>query len=245
MKGQVIMENTKITKKCIYCGKPYFKKGNFEIPHCDCGCSLFHTDEFLERVRKREDLRIRYVNARFPVNIRKLRLNQLTCENKDEAGVYAHCFIPNNGRGYHYIGKNGNGKTTLAVCIGKELVAKGYNVRFITFSECIGLLQSTYSLKSKTTFKQKIKQILSYDFIIFDDFGKETYKDKTFSDVFEFLNAVYSQNKNIILTSNRDSVEKLKNTPSFLPILDRLKHIAKIRKFNNESYRSRSNEDEK
>lgn len=231
---QANMENI---KTCKYCGKPYILKYGFYIPACDCGCDYYSTDEFKKRVQKRVSLRLRYKSANFPKNLRNFRLRDLTCEHLNEANVYAYCFHNNTGRGFHYIGKTGNGKTTLAVCIGKELIAKGYSVKFLTFSDCISLLQSTYSTRSPLTFKQLLKNFLAYDFLILDDFGKETYTSKTISDIFKLVNALYINKKNTILTSNFDAIEKLKVIPEFSAILDRLRAIAQIRKFNNPSYR--------
>lgn len=224
-------------KKCKYCGKPYKQKYGFYIPSCDCGCNYYMTDEFKTRVNKRTEMRLRYKSANFPKNLRNKRLRKLTCEYNNEAGVYVHCFHNNTGRGFHYIGKTGNGKTTLAVCIGKELVAKGYTVKFMTFAQFINILQSTYSLKSSLNFKQMLNKFLQYDFLILDDFGKDTYKDKTIADIFNFINALYINKKNIILTSNTDAVEKLKSLAEFSAILDRLRSLAKIRIFENQSFR--------
>lgn len=227
-------------KKCKYCGKPYKQKYGYYIPNCDCGCDYYMTDEFKNRVKNRTDLRLRYKSANFPKNLHNMRLRKLTCEHFNEAGVYVHCFHNNAGRGFHYIGKTGNGKTTLAVCIGKELIAKGYTVKFMTFAQFINILQSTYSLKSNLSFKQMLNRFLQYDFLILDDFGKDTYKEKTIADIFNFINALYSNKKNIILTSNTDAIEKLKQLPEFSAILDRLRALAKIRIFENKSYRLRT-----
>jgi len=139
--------------------------------------------------------------------------------------------------GFHYVGTVGSGKTTLAICIGKELLLKGYSVKFMTFAQCIRLLQSTYSSKNPLTFDEQLAELVKTDFLILDDFGREVYKDKALENAFDLFNSIYNNKNNVLLTSNPEMIEKVKKIPDFSAMLDRLHKMAKYREFTGKSFR--------
>ncbi len=242
------MKNTDVTNLLVYpasnstcavCGKPYkfFKPDNAVnikgvwIPDCFCNDNKDYRKERFYKVRDS------YKDANFPPILHGERLRKLTCEHKEEAELYVMRFRPKRLMGFHFVGTVGNGKTTLAVCIGKELVRKGYTVRFMTFAQCMRILQSAYSPRSRYSFDEQLQAFLKIDLLILDDFGRDGYKEQKLADAFELLNALYNAKCNVILTSNPEMIEKVKAIPDFHAMLDRFRKLAKYRAFVNPSYR--------
>ena len=236
-------------KKCPICGKPYINKiiGNkdfsFEINTPDCNCLEIQEEKkriFIERVEHRKLLKHRLKNAEFPFDTLGKRLKTRTCEHIETAKEYIKNFKPRSRQGLYFVGRVGNAKTTLAVCIGKELIRKGYKVKFMVFSQAIRLLQSTYGVKNPLDFMEQVKELAKYDLLIFDDFGREAYKDRTLTDVADFVNCIYTEKCNVIITSNPEMVEKIKQIPDFEAMFDRFFQMTQRKDFKNTSYR-RSN----
>jgi DNA replication protein DnaC len=231
-------------KKCSICGKAYehkqfiFSSSGIWIPNCKCEEELEEKRKNREKAKQaRKDLCRRYKKAGFTAKSRGKRLNHLTCEHLNESKIYVECFQPRMAKGFHFVGPNGNGKTTLSICIGKELILKGYCVQFMTFSDCVRLLQSTYGNKNSLEFKEQMQELAKNDLLILDDFGREAYKDRTLTDVFDFLNFLYNKKANVILTSNPEMIEKIKQIPDFRAMLDRLYEMSHYREFKRKSYR--------
>jgi len=241
--GDCIKEAIQINKTvCPYCKKPYVMKtyGPVTIPVAACNCEEIERlkqEQFKARVTARKTLKERFLKADFPYDTKGKRLKTRTCEHIETAKEYVKNFKPRKRQGLYFVGKVGNAKTTLAVCIGKELILKGYKVKFIVFSQAIRLLQSTYGTKNPLDFMEQVKELSKYDLLIFDDFGREAYKDRTLTDVADFINYLYTNFNNIIITSNPEMVEKIKQIPDFEAMLDRFFQMTKRKNFKNKSYR--------
>lgn len=240
-----VTKNIESDKKvCSLCGTPYEHKQfnpntrGIWIPACDCEKKKAEQEANIAKLRQaRKELRKRYREAGFPPISRGERLRKLTCEHRSEAGVYCSCFKPKGMCGFHYVGTVGSGKTTLAICIGKEMILKGYSVKFMTFAQCIRLLQSTYSSKNPMTFDEQLAELVKTDLLILDDFGREVYKDKALENAFDLFNSIYNNKNNVVLTSNPEMIEKVKKIPDFSAMLDRLHKMAKYRDFKGKSFR--------
>lgn len=242
----MIQEEIKTEHKCQICGKPYLEKQvNFKhfsriIYVADCNCeekTAQKKEQFLKNIENRQILRKRLIDATFPFDTLGKRLKTRTCENIDIAEEYVANFRPRQRYGLYFVGSVGNAKTTLAVCIGKELIKKGYKVKFIVFSQAIRKLQSTYGTKNPLEFMEQVEEFGKYDLLIFDDFGREAYKDRTLTDVADFVNYLYTNKNNVIITSNPEMVEKVKEIPDFDAMFDRFFQMTRRVNFKNKSYR--------
>lgn len=242
---QSIAEKHEDIKSCPICGKEYkptllSNKRTLYFPDCKCEELVRKAEEDkIARFKAKWAMRKKIKDANIPFIMRnsKTRLKNLDCENLEEAKAYVNFFRPRRARGFHYVGQVGNGKTTLAVAIAKELIRKGYNVKFYTFSQAMRILQSSYSAKNPLSFDEQLKEFLKVDLLIFDDFGRDGYKEQKLADAFEFLNALYNNRNNVILTSNPEMIEKVKAIPDFMAMLDRFHKMAKYRGFAKPSYR--------
>lgn len=242
----MIDEEIKTEHKCKYCGKPYIEKNikfkefykTFYVADCDCEEKAQQQQEqILKNIEHKKVLRKKLKDATFPFDTMGKRLKTRTCENVEIAREYVANFRPRQRQGLYFVGSVGNAKTTLAVCIGKELIKQGYKVKFIVFSQAIRKLQSTYGTKNPLEFMEQVEEFGKYDLLIFDDFGREAYKDRTLTDVADFVNYLYTNKNNVIITSNPEMVEKVKEIPDFDAMFDRFFQMTRRVNFKNSSYR--------
>ena len=234
-------------RKCEICAKPYIKRtlsmgasGNktFYFPDCDCREKAQKREEERQRrIKEFQKLKSNLKDANFPFDTMGARLKTRTCENLEVAREYVKSFRPRQRQGLYFVGSVGNAKTTLAVAIGKELILKGYKVKFIVFSQAIRKLQSAYGTKNPLDFMEQVEDFGKYDLLIFDDFGREAYKDRTLTDVADFVNYLYTNKNNVIITSNPEMVEKIKQIPDFDAMFDRFFQMTRRVDFKKSSYR--------
>lgn len=230
-------------RKCPECGKEYVPKeydkiGIVYVAACDCSKKKeIEEQERQERIYNYQLLKRRLKDANFPYDTLGKRLKTRTCENIEAAKEYIKNFKPRSRQGLYFVGKVGNAKTTLAVCIGKELILRGYKVKFMVFSQAIRVLQSTYGTKNPLDFMEQVREFAKYDLLIFDDFGREAYKDRTLTDVADFVNYLYTNLNNVIITSNPEMVEKIKQIPDFEAMFDRFFQMTQRKNFKQTSYR--------
>ena len=232
--------------KCETCGgkrteKTFFIGKNLKtilVDSCNCLKIKREQEENLSiRVEKRRMLKARYKKALFTRKQRGMRLKNLTCEYKLKAENFVKNFSKRQ-KGLFFIGKTGNGKTTLANSIGKELLLKGYSVLTMNFAEYLNKLQQTYSNKSEITFDELLEQWTNKtDLLIIDDFGRESYTDKRLENTFLFFDKLYNNCTTYIITANPENMAKLKNIPEFNALLDRLAENLHKVKFEKGSFR--------
>lgn len=236
--------------KCEICGaekerKEYNICGDTKImyfPTCECEYKK-QTDKDLinRRIDKRKILKNRYMSAKFTRKQRGKRLSRLSGEYITEAKYFIDSFKPRSSKGLFFIGKTGNGKTTLANCIAKELLIKDYKVISMGFAEYLNKMQQTYSPKSETSFDDLLDKWTNYDLLVIDDFGREKYTDKRLENVFLFFDKLYNNCTTYIITANPESIARVKEIPEFNAIFDRLSEQTDKLIFNNKSYRRENN----
>lgn len=252
----MILKESNKEHKCQICGKPFVEKSinlkfaggqvykkTFYVIDCDCEAKKAEKQAQIARtIENKKILRKRLQDANFPYDTLGKRLKTRTCENIEIAQDYILNFKPRTRQGLYFVGSVGNAKTTLAVCIGKELIKQGYKVKFIVFSQAIRKLQSTYGIKNPLDFMEQVEDFGKYDLLIFDDFGREAYKDRTLTDVADFVNYLYINKNNVIITSNPEMVEKVKEIPDFNAMFDRFFQMTKRVNFKKSSYRREKRE---
>ena len=229
-------------QSCKYCGKAHklLTVGAYSayVPDCEClSKKQMEETEQKERISKFKNLSKRYKIANFPYDTRGKRFKKLKSEHVIQARKFINGFKPRQRQGLMLIGNVGNGKTTFAVCIGKELLLRGYKVKFLGFSNAIRLIQSSYGKENPLSFTEQVDELAKYDLLIFDDFGRETYKDRTLTDVADLINHLYTQKTNVIITSNPEMIAKIKKIPDFNAMLDRFAEMTETIFFTKASYR--------
>lgn len=159
--------------------------------------------------------------------------------------------VKSNGYGIYLYGVCGTGKTHLAACIVKALVAEIQPVLFTSFIEISKALREGYSGKSKATEDRYLASVADIDFLIIDDFGTEVlYKldrngnreaDTWMQEkVYDVLNLRYNNQKATIFTSNYSINQLIKERGLSEKTADRISAMSSaIMKIEGASYRKR------
>lgn len=140
-----MIDDVKIEKipRCPYCGKPKRKKEmsanikNLEgkvlkpiilwIDNCNCENEIKIREEIRkEKIKRIKELRKQYKSAGFTRRQLGIRFRHLNNEHKEMFEKWIKEFKPRKSKGMYLYGGVGNGKTTSASCIAKELVKLGY-----------------------------------------------------------------------------------------------------------------------
>lgn len=113
------------------------------------------------------------------------------------------CFEQNLG--LYFYGSNSSGKTYLTVLLCNELIKLGYKCYFTSIAQEISTIQKAFG-----SGEDKLSGIISdmqyYDFVFFDDIGKESIGDRKSAYnsriMYEIINARYNAQKPTIFSSN-------------------------------------------
>ncbi len=226
--------------ECMFCHKPYKeeeyevcgRKGTIPVPQCDCEAKELKRQEEAEKERARQ----RLVEALgLPPKLRPFTLDNIECEHRAEARLFVEGFKPHR-KGLFLWGANGNGKTTLAAVICKELAYRGRRVLFTTMSSILNKMEEG-GIGRAANVKRLLRELQTYDFVVFDDYGREDYTPARLQNVFLILNTLYEWQVTFCMTANPECINRIKNIPELAAIKDRLSEVLINWKFSNPSFR--------
>lgn len=232
-------------KQCDTCGKDleYFRPavivGGEEIMpartmKCICDCEKARIEKAIklkEEEKAKAKLIEKYKAAKIPPRYADFNFKNIVLEGQKEIAInYCDNFELNRlaGLGMFFIGSKGTGKTTLAICMLKDLLSKGYSAVCMNFSEILDRLFIATDYKTTKSKSEVLEEIMQFDFIILDDFGREAYSPKMLELAFLFVDALNKQKKCIVITANPEMITLLKDRKRFAyaeqfgAILDRL-----------------------
>ena len=222
---------TKNTLACPTCNKS--KKLNLikvmginkEIYVNDCKClSRTENEANLDRKVKENKAKcnVPYIYSKtFFSNINK-NLNTEKCRD------YALKFKPLSGEGISLIGNVGTGKTVLLSCMCHSVIGQGYRAYFTPMNEFLNKIIDVYKIKNNTeTETNIIKGLLNYDFIAFDDLGREKLTEKKIELFHIIIDKLITNKKSIAFSANSIMIKKLMGIPELEAPLDRLRGLSK------------------
>jgi DNA replication protein DnaC len=204
--GRSILDNRDRLPRLDACRKPNVSPD---------GTVSWHTCPVQESYRHKVLCERLLGEAKIPPRFARRTLGTFKPRDKDSRAALkaAQSFISDWGRpdlqGLLIVGKNGTGKTHLAVAIMHELIKKGVAARFYSSVEFLELAKEGF--KNETT-RQTIEALAAIPLLVLDDLGKEFIKrsaasiditDTWANEVFySLINARYEQDKPLILTTN-------------------------------------------
>ncbi len=111
-----------------------------------------------------------------------------------------------------FMGNVGTGKTTLSVCIAKELLKKGYSVIYFSAVSLFDQLAAAHFSKDRSEAdSEPLRDLYSCDLLIIDDLGSELTNSFIEEELFVLLNERQIRDKRIIISTNA-SVDNLRST---------------------------------
>lgn len=226
--------------KCETCGKPYkeqfidgLNKGFF-VPNCDCDTKRLQAEK--ETAIKQAKLR-RVASLGLPPIYDNLWLKNLNCEYVFNAQIYVEGFNPKRSKGLFFTGSNGNGKSTLAAVICKELAWRGYKALFTTMSDILDKMEEGCGFNRAETQQKLLKSLKTYDFIVFDDYGRENYTPTRTQNAFRIIDTLYINNIAFCLTCNPECIKRIADIPEMAAIKDRIGQVLTPYVFRADSFR--------
>jgi len=136
------------------------------------------------------------------------------------------------------LGKTGEGKTQLAIALGKRFCQEGHSAQFHTVSL---LFEEVLSARASGKYLKFIRDIKKIDLLILDDFGLRNYTHAEATVLMDVLDGRYRQGS-VIVTSQVDPMgwTKLFEDPVIgEAIVDRLKNPSQKIVLKGGSYRER------
>jgi DNA replication protein DnaC len=153
------------------------------------------------------------------------------------AGAFESIMLP-RGACLILTGNPGTGKTHLACAVLSHVMRNGYSGLFITVSDMLRTIRSTYNPSSQMTEQEVYDRYISADLLVLDEVGLSIGKDSVREVlIFDVLNGRYSAVKPTIILGNL-MPDKMRDYLGFR-VWDRLQeNNAPLVVFDWESYRS-------
>ena len=259
-----ILNDTDETKKefCKYCGKPYkFAEHKIftgtdkerimrmQVPTCICiEENERRQKEAAEAKQKKEILARKFENSLITPYFQKktfenLKANADQYGNKEELNQlqkYAQNFKKDQkGNGIYLIGKPGTGKTSMIAAVCNNLLGRGFNCLFITFSALMEKF-TKYSYDNNGDIFPLLMWLVKFDFIVLDDLGRENYTDRRKEIAYRIIDTILNYEVPAAFTANPEMITRLKKIDDWGAMLDRLKDICAMQiVFKGESQRGR------
>ena len=113
------------------------------------------------------------------------------------------------GLGLWLSGDTGTGKTTLAMLVSKEALAKGHSVAIYSLPKLLARIRRTYDEEpGEDSYSAFFQRLTSVDLLHIDDFGAEKRSDWVLEQLYSLVNERYEDERSIMLTTNL-TVDKL------------------------------------
>lgn len=178
--------------------------GNKKVFPCLCACEVKEQEEAENRIKEMtRNAEIRD-NRRWGIRDEKLR--EWTFDNDDGSDPQFMNLLKKysekkdlmkfENMGMFIFGEKGTGKSFGAACLANSLIDQGERVLMSTFANIERMIFDSHD-KNAT-----IAEIMSYDFLIIDDFGAERDTEYQREMLFTVIDERYKANKPLILTSN-------------------------------------------
>ena len=100
-------------------------------------------------------------------------------------------------------GVRGCGKTYVSAAIARELIIRGDKVNFITVPKLLQDIRATFGKKNKEDESYIINKYSGIPYLILDDLGAEKMSDFSLDRLYLIIDARYSEELPIIITSNK------------------------------------------
>ena len=180
----------------------FLKKINGELK------AVENTDKKIEIERK--GLIKKLERSGIPLRYQLMDLKDLKVDKGilEQANLYVNNFKPKSFYNIYLEGKQTVGKTSIACCMAKELVYKGFSCQFYYAGELSNILRDYHSYgKLSEEAKVKLDNLMKKDFLVLDDMfdiNKDiVYKSTNLAGQWDvFLRKVLDSGMNMIVTSN-------------------------------------------
>ncbi len=261
--NEILNSDIKKLDRCKYCGKEYIIKEfkvfegkpeekitRLEVPACNCielqeqrRKSAAEEKEKKERLDKlfENSLITPYFKKKTFENLQKKAVEYGNEKELKQLKKYAIDFNSQLDKipGIFLIGKPGTGKTSMLAAVCNELIPRGFNCLFITFSALMEKF-TKYSFEHNGDIYPLLMWLVKFDFVVIDDIGRENYTDRRKEIAYRIIDTLLNYEIPTGFTANPEMLDKLRKIEDWGAVLDRLKDICGLAiNFKGESVRGR------
>lgn len=261
--NEILNSDIKKLDRCKYCGKEYIIKEfkvfegkpeekitRLEVPACNCielqeqrRKSAAEEKEKKERLDKlfENSLITPYFKKKTFENLQKKAVEYGNEKELKQLKKYAIDFNSQLDKtpGIFLIGKPGTGKTSMLAAVCNELIPRGFNCLFITFSALMEKF-TKYSFEHNGDIYPLLMWLVKFDFVVIDDIGRENYTDRRKEIAYRIIDTLLNYEVPAGFTANPEMLERLRKIEDWGAVLDRLKDICGLAiNFKGESLRGR------
>lgn len=261
--NEILNSDIKKLDRCKYCGKEYIIKEfkffegkpeekitRLEVPACNCielqeqrRKSAAEEKEKKERLDKlfENSLITPYFKKKTFENLQKKAVEYGNEKELKQLKKYAIDFNSQLDKtpGIFLIGKPGTGKTSMLAAVCNELIPRGFNCLFITFSALMEKF-TKYSFEHNGDIYPLLMWLVRFDFVVIDDIGRENYTDRRKEIAYRIIDTLLNYETPTGFTANPEMLDKLRKIEDWGAVLDRLKDICGLAiNFKGESVRGR------
>lgn len=259
--NEILNSDIEKLDKCKYCGKEY-KKIEYKLfegkpeekilrvqaPACNCLKLRKEREKAsIEAKEKKEKLDKLFENSLITPYFKKKTFENLHAKAEEYGNEkelkrlyqYAQNFKKNEMPGIFLTGKPGVGKTSMLAAVSNELIQRGFNVLFVTFSALMERFLK-YSAEHKGDIYPLLMWLVKFDFVVIDDIGRENYTDRRKEIAYRIIDTLLNYEIPTGFTANPEMLDKLRKIEDWGAVLDRLKDICGLAiNFKGESVRGR------
>ena len=113
-----------------------------------------------------------------------------------------------SGKGLWLMGDTGTGKTTLAMLVSKEALARGQSVAIYSLPKLLARIRRTYDAEpGGEGYLQFFERLTSVDLLHLDDLGAERSTEWVIEQLYALINERYESQRSIVVTTNLDQAQ--------------------------------------
>jgi DNA replication protein DnaC len=114
-----------------------------------------------------------------------------------------------NGRGWYFFGNVGSGKTSLAMCVAKEVLRERRSLAIFSGPELLARIGATYEEHSQHSYLGLLDLLGNVDFLVLEDLAVAKQNEWRLEQLYAVVNRRYEDRRPLIVTADVGHAEGL------------------------------------
>ena len=113
------------------------------------------------------------------------------------------------GSGIYFFGQAGSGKTSLAMCVAKEVLRERRSLAIFSGPELLARIGATYEDRARDTYLGLLNLLGSVDFLILEDLAVAKQNEWRLEQLYAVVNRRYEDRRPLLVTADVENAEAL------------------------------------
>jgi DNA replication protein DnaC len=114
-----------------------------------------------------------------------------------------------DGRGLYFFGAIGSGKTSLAMCVAKEVLRERRSLAIFSGPELLARISATYEDRAQHTYLGLLHLLGSVDFLVLEDLAVAKQNEWRLEQLYAVVNRRYEDRRPLLITADVGNPEAL------------------------------------